>query len=58
MKKDGVAIARIYVYSNNTASLNAIKKLDFIHAGTIIRHHRISETGEYVDDLIFHKILD
>ena len=58
MKNEGVTIARIYVYSNNTASLNAIKKLDFIHAGTIIRHHRISETGEYVDDLIFHKILD
>ena len=58
MKNEGVTIARSYVYSNNTASLNAIKKLDFIHAGTIIRHHRNSETGEYVDDLIFHKILD
>lgn len=58
MKNEGVTIARIYVYSNNTASLNAIKKLDFIHAGTIKRHHRSSETDEYVDDLIFHKILD
>jgi ribosomal protein S18 acetylase RimI-like enzyme len=58
MKKEGVNIARIYVYSNNKASLRAVSKLDFVHAGTILRHHKDCETGEYVDDLIFHKILD
>jgi ribosomal protein S18 acetylase RimI-like enzyme len=58
MKTEGVTIARIYVYSNNLASLNAVKKLDFIHAGTVLRHHKDSLTGEYIDDLIFHKVLD
>ena len=57
MKKEGVNIARIYVYSNNQASLNAVNKLGFVHAGTVVRHHRDQVTGEYVDDLIFHKIL-
>ena len=58
MKNEGVKIARIYVYSNNHASLNAVKKLGFVHAGTVLRHHRDQVTSEYVDDLIFHKILD
>lgn len=58
MKKVGVNIARIYVYSNNQASLNAVKKLGFVHAGTVLMHHKDQCTGEYVDDLIFHKVLD
>lgn len=58
MKNEGVNIARIYVYSNNQASLNAVKKLNFVQAGTVLRHHRDLVTGEYVDDLIFHKILE
>jgi len=57
MKNEGVNIARIYVYSNNQASLNAVKKLGFVHAGTVLRHHMDQVTGEYVDDIIFHKIL-
>jgi len=58
MKKVGVNIAKIYVYSNNQASLNAVKKLGFVHGGTDLRHHKDQCTGEYVDDLIFHKVLD
>lgn len=58
MKNEGVNIARIYVYSNNKASLNAVKKLGFIHGGTVLRHHKDEITGEYVDDVIFHKILE
>lgn len=58
MKKEGVNIARIYVYSDNTSSVNAVKKMDFTPAGGVLRHHRNPETGEYIDDLIFHKILD
>ena len=57
MKSEGVNIARIYVYSNNQASLNAVKKLGFVHGGTVLRHHKDQCTGEYIDDLIFHKIL-
>lgn len=58
MKNEGVNIARIYVYSNNQASLNAVKKLGFVHGGTVLRHHKDLCTGDYVDDLIFHKVLD
>lgn len=58
MKAEGVTIARIYVYSNNYSSINAIKKLDFTHAGTVLRHHKDPSTDEYIDDLIFHKLLD
>jgi ribosomal protein S18 acetylase RimI-like enzyme len=57
MKGEGVTIARAYVYSNNQASLNSVKKLRFDHSGTVLRHHRDAATGEYVDDLIFHKVL-
>lgn len=58
MQKEGITIARIYVYSNNKSSVNAIRKLNFIHAGTVLRHHKDPSTGAYIDDLIFHRILD
>lgn len=58
MKNEDITIARIYVYSDNKASINSVKKLDFLHAGSVIRHHKNLDTGEYIDDLIFHKILD
>lgn len=57
MKKEGVNIARIYVYSDNTSSVNAVKKMNFESAGAVLRHHKNVETGEYVNDLIFHKFL-
>lgn len=58
MKNEGVTIARIYVYSDNKSSLSAIKKLDFVHSGTVLKHHKNLDTGEFVDDIIFHKLLD
>ncbi len=58
MRNEGINIARIYVYSNNKASLATIKKLDFTPAGSVLRHHKDLDTGEFIDDLIFHKILD
>ena len=58
MKKQGVTIARIYVYGYNTPSMNAIKKLQFTYGGTVLRHHKDPHTGDYVDDLIYHKLLD
>ena len=58
LKNEGVNIARIYVYSDNKSSLNTVRKLGFVHAGTVLRHHQDQITGEYIDDLIFHKILE
>lgn len=58
MKSEGVTIARIYVYSDNRSSIHSIRKLDFAHSGTVLRHHKNLKTGEYVDDLMYHKILD
>lgn len=57
MKNEGVNIARIYIYSNNQSSLKSVKKLGFVQAGYVYRHHLDLTTGEYVDDIIFHKIL-
>ncbi len=57
MKKKGVTIARIYVYSDNSASLHAIEKLGFTLAGKVLMHHIDLKTGLYVDDIIFHKML-
>lgn len=58
MKRQGVTIARIYVYSDNTASVNSIRKMDFTPSGAVLRHHRDLTTGTYIDDLIFHKLLE
>lgn len=58
MKHEGVTLARIYVYSDNAASLRAVAKLGFEQAGIVKAHHLDLETQTYIDDLIFHKILD
>jgi ribosomal protein S18 acetylase RimI-like enzyme len=57
MKKDGVTIARAYIYSDNLSSINTILKLNFTFAGTVLQHHYNEKSQQYVDDLIFHKIL-
>jgi ribosomal protein S18 acetylase RimI-like enzyme len=57
MKQDGVAIARTYIYSDNIASINTVLRLGFTFAGSVLMHHYSDELSEYVDDLIFHKIL-
>ncbi|MBE0449724.1 MAG: hypothetical protein IBX70_02640 [Clostridia bacterium] len=57
MKKKGVTIARIYVYSDNKASLHAVEKLGFALGGKVLMHHLNVKSGHYVDDIIFHKIL-
>lgn len=57
LKKVGTNVARIYVYSDNQASLNVVKKLGFVQAGIIYRHHLDVKTNTYVDDIIFHKVL-
>lgn len=58
MKLEGVKIARIYVYSDNHASLKAVSKLGFEKAGVVLAHHFDTKTQCYIDDIIFHKCLD
>lgn len=57
MKGEGVLLARIYVYSDNTASLNAVKKLGFEQSGCVVAHHMDLEKEIAIDDVIFHKYL-
>lgn len=57
LKKEGVKIARAYIYSNNTASVSTILKCGFTSSGCVHMHHYEEEANGYVDDLIFHKIL-
>lgn len=57
MKKDGITIARVYIYSDNIPSINTILRLGFTFAGSVLMHHYSDMTKQFVDDLIFHKIL-
>lgn len=57
MKKHGVLIARTKIYSWNKASIATIKKCGFVESGRIYMHQYEPELGEYIDDLIFHKVL-
>lgn len=58
MKKDGVTLARAYIYSDNIPSVSTALKLGFTLSGTVYRHHFNDSLKQYVDDLIFHKLLD
>lgn len=55
--RQGVKIARTYVYSNNKASLNTLLSCGFTISGTVHMHHFSKKTGQWVDDVIVHKIL-
>jgi len=55
--RQGVKIARTYVYSNNKASLNTLLSCGFTISGTVHMHHFSEKTGQWVDDVIVHKIL-
>lgn len=57
LKKEGVKVARAYIYSNNSASVSAILKCGFTSSGCVHMHHYDKNAQRYVDDLIFHKIL-
>lgn len=57
MKKDGVTIVRAYIYSDNISSINLVLRLGFTFAGSVYMHHYNDDTKQYVDDLIFHKLL-
>lgn len=57
LKESGVRIARAYVYSNNASSVSTLLKCGFTMSGCVYMHHFDEKTNQYVDDLIFHKIL-
>lgn len=58
VKKEGVKIARAYIYSNNYSSVATILSCGFVMAGCIHQHHYDERLERYVDDLIFHKVLE
>ena len=57
LKENGIKIARAYVYSDNTSSVSTLLKCGFTLSGCVHMHHLDERTNQYVDDLIFHKIL-
>lgn len=57
LKSKGVLIARTKIYSWNDASIATIKKCGFESSGKIVMHEYMEEIKDYIDDLIFHKIL-
>jgi RimJ/RimL family protein N-acetyltransferase len=57
LKENGIKIVRAYIFSDNKPSINTILSLGFQFAGNVYMHHYDEEKQQYVDDLIFHKIL-
>lgn len=57
LKRNGVSLARAYVYSNNPSSINTLLTCGFTVSGCVYQHHFNESTGCYIDDMIFHKIL-
>lgn len=57
LKKEGLLIARTYIYSWNTASINTIEKCGFIQSGRVFMHEYDTETQGFIDDLIYYKCL-
>lgn len=56
--KHGVRIVRAYVYSDNKASIRTLEKQKFVLSGKVLMHHLDSKTDTFVDDLIYHKLLE
>ena len=57
MKKEGVHHRPDLCLQQQPLIHECHKKLNFIHAGTVLRHHKDPSTGAYIDDLIYHRIL-
>ncbi len=57
LKKQKVLLARAYVYSNNSSSINTLLSCGFTVSGCVYQHHYNEATAAYIDDIIFHKIL-
>ncbi len=58
LKKEEIKVARAYIYSNNPSSIATILSCGFKLSGSVIMHHYDKKNDEYVDDLIFHKVID
>lgn len=56
--KHGVKIVRAYVYSDNKASIRTLEKQNFVFSGKVLMHHLDSKTDTFIDDLIYHKLLE
>lgn len=57
LKENGIKIARAYVYSDNKPSINTVLSCGFQFSGNVYMHHYDEDKQQYVDDLIFHKLL-
>jgi len=57
VKKYGILVARTKIYSWNKASIATIKKCGFVEGGRVVMHQYEESIGDYIDDLIFHKVL-
>lgn len=57
LKERGILVARAYIYSDNHASIAAALKDGFHCTGSVHMHHMDQQTGQWVDDMIFHKKL-
>lgn len=57
LKKCGITLARAYVYSDNRPSINTLLSAGFTISGCVHQHHYNADRGEYVDDIILHKLL-
>jgi len=57
LKKEGVLIARTYIYSWNLPSIATIEKCGFTMSGRIVMHEFDDVTLTYIDDLIYYKLL-
>lgn len=54
LKKEGLQLVRVYIYSDNISSINTALKCGFTLSGNVYKHHYKEDKGYYVDDLIFH----
>ena len=57
LKKEGIKIARTYIYSWNKASIATIEKCGFIQSGRVVMHEYDEITQAYIDDLIYYKMI-
>lgn len=57
LKEEGIKIVRTKIYSWNKPSISTIEKCGFTLSGRIVMHEYDEDLEDYIDDLIYHKIL-
>lgn len=58
LSREGISLARAYVFSDNRPSINMLLSAGFTVSGCVFQHHQCLKTGDLVDDIIFHKQLN